>query len=77
MNLEVGLLKEYNSFIKANSVFKDKLLVLPDTPQSFSNFPTIIFKEANNSDSTDIPDFHMLFIRTSGKESYQKVWLFF
>ena len=54
MNLEVGLLKEYNSFIKANSVFKDKLLVLPDTPQSFSNFPTIIFKEANNYDSTDL-----------------------
>lgn len=54
MNIEVGLLKEYNSFIKANSVFKDKLLVLPDTPQSFSNFPTIIFKEANNYDSTDL-----------------------
>lgn len=54
MNLEVGLLKEYNSFIKANSVFKDKLLVLPDTPQSFSNFPTIIFKEANNIDNTNL-----------------------
>lgn len=54
MNIEVELLKEYNSFIKTNSVFKDKLLVLPDTPQSFSNFPTIIFKEANNSDSIDL-----------------------
>ena len=54
MNIEVGLLKEYNSFIKANSVFKDKLIVLPDTPQSFYNFPTIIFKEANNVDNLSL-----------------------
>ena len=54
MNIEVGLLKEYNSFIKTNSVFKDKLIVLPDTPQSFSNFPTIIFKEANNVDNLSL-----------------------
>ena len=48
MNIEVDLLKEYNAFMKKNSVFAEKLQILPDTPQSFSKFPTIIFKEQDN-----------------------------
>lgn len=54
MQIEQDLIKEYNEFIKANSVFKDKLIVLPDTPRSFSTFPTIIFKESNNIDNIQI-----------------------
>lgn len=54
MQIEQDLIKEYNEFIKTNSVFKDKLIVLPDTPRSFSTFPTIIFKESNNIDNTQI-----------------------
>lgn len=51
MNIEVDLLKEYNAFMKKNSVFAEKLQILPDTPQSFSKFPTIIFKEQDNTDN--------------------------
>lgn len=54
MNIETTLLKEYKEFIKKNSIFKDVLKVLPDTPQSFSSFPTIIFKESDNSDSLEV-----------------------
>lgn len=52
MNIETTLIKEFNTFMKANSIFSDKLLILPDTPQSFSTFPTIIFREMGNVDSS-------------------------
>lgn len=48
MDLEKDLLKLYYKFIKENSIFSDILLVVPKTPQSFSSFPTIVFKEINN-----------------------------
>lgn len=51
MNVEVDLLKEYNAFMKKNSMFADKLQIFPDTPQSFSKFPTIIFKETDDRDN--------------------------
>jgi hypothetical protein len=54
MNIEVDLLKEYNAFMKKNSVFAEKLQILPDTPQSFSKFPTIIFKEQDNTDNLSL-----------------------
>lgn len=54
MNIEVDLLKEYNTFMKKNSVFAEKLQILPDTPQSFSKFPTIIFKEQDNTDNLSL-----------------------
>lgn len=50
MNIEQVLLKDYYRFIKEKSKFKELLIVLPDTPQSFYNFPTIIFREQSNSD---------------------------
>lgn len=54
MNIEVDLLKEYNAFMKKNSVFAERLQILPDTPQSFSKFPTIIFKEQDNTDNLSL-----------------------
>ena len=54
MNIEIDLLKEYNAFMKKNSVFAEKLQILPDTPQSFSKFPTIIFKEQDNTDNLSL-----------------------
>ena len=54
MNIEVDLLKEYNAFMKKNSVFAEKLQILPDTPQSFSIFSTIIFKEQDNTDNLSL-----------------------
>ena len=54
MNIEVDLLKECNAFMKKNSVFAEKLQILPDTPQSFSKFPTIIFKEQDNTDNLSL-----------------------
>ena len=54
MNIEVDLLKEYNACMKKNSVFAEKLQILPDTPQSFSKFPTIIFKEQDNTDNLSL-----------------------
>ena len=54
MNIEFDLLKEYNAFMKKSSVFAEKLQILPDTPQSFSKFPTIIFKEQDNTDNLSL-----------------------
>ena len=42
MNIEVDLLKEYYSFMMKNSMFAEKMQILPDTPQSFLKYPTII-----------------------------------
>lgn len=50
MEIEENLLKMYYNFIKDNSLFGEKTLIVPKTPQSFSSFPTIVFKESNNSD---------------------------
>lgn len=50
MDIENKLLKIYYDFMKANSAFTDKLLIVPKTPQSFSNFPTIVFIESSNID---------------------------
>lgn len=52
MDIEQDLLKKYYRFIKAKSIFKEVLTILPDTPQSFYDFPTIIFREQSNSDTT-------------------------
>ena len=48
MEIENELLKEYKDFITTHVNYKCK--ILPKTPQSLSSFPTIIFKESNNSD---------------------------
>lgn len=50
MEIEENLLIMYYNFIKDNSLFGEKTLIVPKTPQSFSSFPTIVFKESNNSD---------------------------
>lgn len=52
--VESDIAVEFNKYIKATSVFRDKLLVLPDTPQSFSTFPTIIIRETNNIDNLSL-----------------------
>lgn len=49
MDIEDKLLKLYYDFLKEKSTFKDILLVVPSTPQSFSKFPTIVFKQNNSS----------------------------
>jgi len=50
MDIENDLLKLFNQYIKANSIFADVLLIVPKTPQSFSKFPTIVFLESSNTD---------------------------
>lgn len=50
MEIEESLLKLYFNFIKENSIFSNKVLIVPKTPQSFSMFPTIVIKENNNID---------------------------
>ena len=52
MDIESQLLKEYKDFILSKTSYSNTL-ILPSTPQSFSTFPTIIFKEADNVDSLD------------------------
>lgn len=54
MNIEVDLLKEYHSFMLKNSMFAEKMEIFPDTPQSFLKYPTIIFKEMDNSDNVSM-----------------------
>lgn len=51
-DLETQLLKEFKEFIATKSTFGEKTKILPTTPQSFVTFPTIIFRERNNSDYT-------------------------
>lgn len=53
MNIENDLLAEYINYIKSKSIYSSIIKILPNTPQSFSSFPTIIFKEANNYDNTN------------------------
>lgn len=48
--MEENLLKLFYNFIKENSAFGEITLIVPKTPQSFSSFPTIVFKESNNID---------------------------
>lgn len=52
MDIESEIVKEYKQYMISNSIFgtilDEKKTILPDTPQSFSKFPTIIIKEANN-----------------------------
>lgn len=48
MEIENELFKEYKDFINNHIDYECK--ILPKIPQSLSSFPTIIFKETNNSD---------------------------
>lgn len=50
MEIEDKLLRLYYDFIKKESKFSDLVLIVPKAPQSFSKFPTIVFKEINNTD---------------------------
>lgn len=50
-DIETQLLKEYKEFIINNSIFSDKVKILPSTPQSFSIYPTIVFSETSNVDN--------------------------
>lgn len=50
MDIETQLLREYKEFMQNNSIFGDKVKILPSTPQSFSIYPTIVFTEINNND---------------------------
>lgn len=53
MDIESEIVKEYKEYMYNNSIFgtilEEKKTILPDTPQSFSKFPTIVIKEANNT----------------------------
>ena len=53
MDIESEIVKEYKEYMIDNSIFgtilEEKKTILPDTPQSFSKFPTIIIKEVNNT----------------------------
>ena len=67
MDIETQIIKEYKDFMYNNSVFGDFLRdnnkILPEPPQSFSDYPTIVIKEANNTDyflgkSTDRTEYY-------------------
>lgn len=48
-DLETKIIKDYYNYIMDKSIFKDTLKILPEAPQSFVSFPTIIIGEINNS----------------------------
>jgi len=52
MEIEKQLRKLYYDYIKEKSIFSDLILIVPKTPQSFSSFPTIVFKESSNTSYT-------------------------
>ena len=47
-DLETRLIKDYYNYMMEKSIFSDTLKILPETPQSFASFPTIIISEINN-----------------------------
>jgi hypothetical protein len=53
MDIESEIVREYKQYMINNSIFGEILeenkTILPDTPQSFSKFPTIVIREANNT----------------------------
>ena len=53
MDIESEIVKEYKEYMINNSIFgtilDEQKTILPDTPQSFSKFPTIVIKEVNNT----------------------------
>lgn len=51
MDFETKIVKDFNNYITDKSIFGDTLKVLPDTPQSFATFPTIIVREVSNTQS--------------------------
>lgn len=48
-DLETKILKDYNEYMKNKSIFADTLKILPEAPQSFASFPTIVISEINNN----------------------------
>lgn len=50
MDIETDILLSFKKYISEKSIFKDVLKVFPNTPRSFSSFPTIILREVNNYD---------------------------
>lgn len=53
MDIENKIIKEFSDYIKEKSIFKDTIKVVPDTPESFATFPTIVIKEAINRQNTN------------------------
>lgn len=51
MIVETELLKKYKEYLLSNSTFKDILKVVPTTPRNYVNFPVIVFRERENTDS--------------------------
>lgn len=55
IDIETQIVKEYKEYMINNSKFGSLLdtnkTILPDTPQSFSKFPTIIIRERNNTNN--------------------------
>ena len=48
-DLETKVLTSYYNYMMDKSIFKDNLKILPNAPQSFASFPTIVIGEINNS----------------------------
>lgn len=48
-DLETKIIKDYHNYIMNKSIFANTLKILPEAPQSFATFPTIIISEINNS----------------------------
>ena len=51
MDTETRIIKEYNNYIINKSIFGNTTKILPNAPQSFTTFPTIIVKEVSNTQS--------------------------
>lgn len=50
--IETDLFLEYKEYMLNRSIFKDKLLIVPNAPESMTKFPTIVMSEINNSDNS-------------------------
>lgn len=50
--IETDLFLEYKEYMLNRSIFKDKLLIVPNAPKSMTKFPTIVMSEINNSDNS-------------------------
>lgn len=66
---ETKIIKECSEYIKEKSIFGETIKVLPETPQSFASFPTIIIKEMY--DNQNVNSTSTTFYETASNLTYQ------
>ena len=49
--IQNNFFKSYSDYIKSKTIFRDKIKIVPNTPESLADFPTIIMRQLDESDN--------------------------